>query len=204
MKAFTRQGKCSFWAPHRGHEVTQLESSPNIVLSGKLNLVSRTAYVGFAVLRRSGCAKALEAEGKELPMLFVIQNNGYIISVPQRIQTASSIRKIAKGFGIHAVKVDGTSYEYVYEAARPRKTNRIVISHEDSLTDNGVGAELVACIATNCIDALDASVLRVTAKDSFVPSAPRWKRWSCLHLAISARVDTSCIFQLIRTLPGCW
>jgi len=27
MKAFTRQEKCSFWAPYRGHEVTQLESS---------------------------------------------------------------------------------------------------------------------------------------------------------------------------------
>ena len=128
-------------------------------------------------------------------MLFVIQNNGYTISVLQRIQAASSIRKIAEGFGIHAVEVDGTSYEYVYETARPPKNIRIVISHEDSLTDDGVGAELAARIATNCIDALDAPVLRVTAKDSFVPSAPRWKRWSCLHLAVSARVDTSCIFN---------
>jgi pyruvate/2-oxoglutarate/acetoin dehydrogenase E1 component len=36
----------------------------------------------------------------------------------------------------------------------------------------GFGAEVAARIAANCIDALDAPVLRVAAKDSFVPSAP--------------------------------
>jgi 2-oxoisovalerate dehydrogenase E1 component len=59
--------------------------------------------------------------------------------------------------------------ELIYTSVR--KTNRIVIAHEDSLT-MGFGAEIAARIATNCIDALDAPILRVTAKDSFVPSAP--------------------------------
>ena len=36
----------------------------------------------------------------------------------------------------------------------------------------GFGSEIAARIATNCIDALDAPILRVAAKDSFVPSAP--------------------------------
>ena len=36
----------------------------------------------------------------------------------------------------------------------------------------GFGAEIAARIASNCLDALDAPVLRVAAKDSFVPSAP--------------------------------
>jgi 2-oxoisovalerate dehydrogenase E1 component len=90
-----------------------------------------------------GVAKAMKAEGKDaivyvesgegatsegeffealnwaaresLPVLFVVQNNGYAISVPQRTQTASSVRKIAEGFGVHAVEIDGTSFEQVYE-----------------------------------------------------------------------------------------
>jgi 2-oxoisovalerate dehydrogenase E1 component len=52
-----------------------------------------------------------------------------------------------------------------------RKTNRVVIAHEDSLT-MGFGAEIGARIAENCIDSLDAPVLRVAASDCFVPSAP--------------------------------
>jgi 2-oxoisovalerate dehydrogenase E1 component len=52
-----------------------------------------------------------------------------------------------------------------------RKTNRVVIAHEDSLL-MGFGAEIAARIATSCLDALDAPIARVAAKDSFVPSAP--------------------------------
>jgi 2-oxoisovalerate dehydrogenase E1 component len=59
--------------------------------------------------------------------------------------------------------------ELIYN--RVRKTNHVVIAHEDS-TSMGFGAEIAARIAENCIDALDAPVLRVAAKDTFVPSAP--------------------------------
>ncbi|MCZ2073848.1 MAG: tungsten formylmethanofuran dehydrogenase [Bryobacteraceae bacterium] len=52
-----------------------------------------------------------------------------------------------------------------------RKTNRVVIAHEDTLT-MGFGAEIAARIAEHCIDMLDAPVVRVAAKDSFVPNAP--------------------------------
>jgi 2-oxoisovalerate dehydrogenase E1 component len=59
--------------------------------------------------------------------------------------------------------------EIIYRSVR--KTNRVVIAHEDSLL-MGFGAEIAARIAANCLDALDAPVIRVAAKDSFVPSAP--------------------------------
>ncbi len=70
--------------------------------------------------------------------------------------------------------------ELIY--ASVRKTNRVVIAHEDSLT-MGFGAEVAARIAENCIDALDAPVVRVAAKDSFVPNAPN------LELAVLPSVD---------------
>ena len=43
--------------------------------------------------------------------------------------------------------------------------------HEDSLT-GGFGAEIAARIAEHALDSLDAPLVRVAAKDSFVPSAP--------------------------------
>ncbi len=191
MKVFARQGKCSFVASSRGHEVTQAgiaslltpghdwfftyyrskgtavgiglplrdifmgmlgrEGDPNSggrnmpehFSSRALNLVSRTACTASQYLPAVGAAKAMKTEGKDaivyvesgegatsegeffealnwaareaLPVLFVVQNNGYAISVPQRTQTASSVRRIAEGFGIHAVEMDGTSFERVYE-----------------------------------------------------------------------------------------
>lgn len=59
--------------------------------------------------------------------------------------------------------------EMIYRSVR--KTNRVVVAHEDSLTA-GFGGEIVARIAENILDSLDAPVVRVAAKDTFVPSAP--------------------------------
>ena len=52
-----------------------------------------------------------------------------------------------------------------------KKTNRVLVLHEDSVT-LGWGAEVVARIAANCFDCLDAPVLRVTAHDLPLPYAP--------------------------------
>jgi 2-oxoisovalerate dehydrogenase E1 component len=59
--------------------------------------------------------------------------------------------------------------EMIYQSVR--KTSRVIVVHEDSLTA-GFGAEIAARIAENVLDSLDAPVVRVAAKDTFVPSAP--------------------------------
>jgi len=110
-----------------------------------LRLVSGTACTGTKYLIAVGAAKAAKKEGKgaivyvssgegatsegeffealnwatreQLPVLFLIQNNGYAISVPQTAQTGSSIRDMAQGFGIGmpSYRLEGTWYEGLYQ-----------------------------------------------------------------------------------------
>jgi 2-oxoisovalerate dehydrogenase E1 component len=110
-----------------------------------LRLVSGTACTGTKYLIAVGAAKAAKKDGKgaivyvgsgegatsegeffealnwatreQLPVLFLIQNNGYAISVPQTAQTHSSIKDMAQGFGIGmpSYKMEGTWYEGLYQ-----------------------------------------------------------------------------------------
>jgi len=52
-----------------------------------------------------------------------------------------------------------------------RKTNRVVIVHEDTRT-GGIAGEITARINESCFEWLDAPVLRVTAHDVPLPAAP--------------------------------
>src|SRR5579871_1114171 len=72
---------------------------------------------------------------KKLPLFYLIEDNGYAISVPVEVQTAGgSISKLAKGFpGLHIADCDGTdpleSYAVLKEAAeyvRARKGPALV------------------------------------------------------------------------------
>src|SRR3989440_2406788 len=115
---------------------------PEHFSSRKLHLVSQTACTGTQYLPAVGMAKALRKDGsdaivyvssgegatsegeffeavnwaarEELPVLFLIQNNGYAISVPQNAQTISEVHRIAAGFGLPSYHVDGTWYESMY------------------------------------------------------------------------------------------
>ena len=51
------------------------------------------------------------------------------------------------------------------------KTNRIMIAHEETKT-SGFAGEIAACINETCFEALDAPILRVTAKDCHVAYCP--------------------------------
>lgn len=52
-----------------------------------------------------------------------------------------------------------------------RKTNRVLIVHEDTLT-GGIGAEISAWITEHCFTCLDAPVMRVASLDTPIPFAP--------------------------------
>ena len=55
-------------------------------------------------------------------------------------------------------------------AASVRKTARVIIAHEDTLT-LGIGAEIAARLADLCFFDLDAPVMRITAPDTPIPAA---------------------------------
>jgi 2-oxoisovalerate dehydrogenase E1 component len=111
--------------------------------SRELKLVSQTACTGTQYLPAVGMAKACRENGSDevvyvssgegatsegeffealnwaqresLPVLFVVQNNGYAISVPQKSQTSSKVHRIAEGFGMQAHPLDGTWFEPMYQ-----------------------------------------------------------------------------------------
>lgn len=120
---------------------------PEHFSSRELNLVSGTASTGTKYLPATGAAKGLRKDGsdaivyvssgegatsegefsealnwasrEQLPVLFLIQNNGYAISVPQSAQTRSRVHRIAEGFGIPSHHVDGTRLEPLYQLLPP-------------------------------------------------------------------------------------
>jgi 2-oxoisovalerate dehydrogenase E1 component len=115
--------------------------------SRELRLVAQTAATGTQFLPAVGLARAVKRDGggeivyvssgegatsqgeffealnwasrERLPVLFVIQNNGYAISVPQPVQTSSEIHRIAQGFGMPTYSIDGTWFEPMYQMLPP-------------------------------------------------------------------------------------
>jgi 2-oxoisovalerate dehydrogenase E1 component len=72
-----------------------------------------------------------------------------------------------------------------------RKTNRVVVAHEDSLSW-GIGAEIAARIADDLFEWLDAPVRRVASLDTWVAYAPQ------LEDAILPQIDD--VWSAIRTI----
>ncbi|MGH9869701.1 MAG: alpha-ketoacid dehydrogenase subunit alpha/beta [Candidatus Polarisedimenticolia bacterium] len=115
--------------------------------SRALRVVSPTACTGTQFLPAVGMARAIKSDGRDeivyvssgegatsegeffealnwavreqLPVLFLVQNNGYAISVPQEIQTGSDVEDISRGFDMRAMHVDGTRFTDMYNNLRP-------------------------------------------------------------------------------------
>jgi 2-oxoisovalerate dehydrogenase E1 component len=78
----------------------------------------------------------------------------------------------ADGFDPEIIDLRSLSpYDWEAIAESVRKTNRVIVAHEDSLTW-GYGAEIAARIGSELFEYLDAPVMRIGAADTFVGYAP--------------------------------
>ncbi len=119
---------------------------PGHFSSRKLNIVTASAPVGVQYPQAAGTALAFKMRGEDgvvlacggeastsggdwheamnfagihdLPLVFLIENNLYAITVPETLQVAGAIAKRAEGYGFPGVEVDGNDVLAVYEAAK--------------------------------------------------------------------------------------
>ena len=98
--------------------------------------------------------------------------------------------------GINAEVIDLRTlapYDWDSVARSVRKTNKLIVAHEDSRT-HGFGAELAARVSEELFEYLDAPVRRVAALDTFVAYAPQ------LEDAILPQVED--VYRAITELYG--
>ncbi len=108
------------------------------------------------------------------------------IGKAQLVQEGNEITIITYGIGVHwAMEVAGEMnldadiidlrtllpWDKETVEASAKKTNRVLVLHEDTLT-GGIGAEIAAWISETCFAFLDAPVFRVASLDTPVPFAP--------------------------------
>jgi 2-oxoisovalerate dehydrogenase E1 component len=98
-----------------------------------------------------------------------------IITYGALVQRSLVAAKQAEQQGISVEVVDLRSlqpYDWQAIEATVKKTNRVIVAHEDSLSF-GYGAEIAARISDELFEHLDAPVRRVAALDTFVAYAPQ-------------------------------
>lgn len=108
---------------------TQIPHAAGLALTAKL---SRADVVAVAYFGEGGSSKGDFHEGlnfaavHKLPAIFVCENNGYAISVPQRKQMAiPDVASRAASYGMPGMAVDGTDPIAVYEAMRAARRRAI-------------------------------------------------------------------------------
>jgi 2-oxoisovalerate dehydrogenase E1 component len=98
-----------------------------------------------------------------------------IVTYGALVQRSLVAARQAEQDGISVEIIDLRSlvpYDWNAIAATVKKTNRVIVAHEDSLSF-GYGAEIAARIADELFEHLDAPVRRVCALDTFVAYAPQ-------------------------------
>jgi 2-oxoisovalerate dehydrogenase E1 component alpha subunit len=78
------------------------------------------AFLGDGAASEGDAHEAMNmAAVADAPVVFLVQNNGYAISVPLRLQTrTSAIALRAAGYGMRGIRVDGNDVISVYAAVR--------------------------------------------------------------------------------------
>ena len=107
---------------------------------------------------------ALRREGKDMTIIT------YGAMVQQSLEAARTME--SNGVSVEVIDLrtlNPLDEESIYRSVK--KTNRVVIIHEDTLT-GGFGAEIAARVTSNCFEYLDAPVLRVAALDTPIPYSP--------------------------------
>jgi 2-oxoisovalerate dehydrogenase E1 component len=124
----------------------------------------RAAYPGPDYCIPFGKAKVVRP-GKDLTVLT------YGAVVPRALQAAQKLHR-DKGIDVELIDLRSlTPYDWEAIAESVRKTNRVIVAHEDMLSW-GYGAEIAARIGDELFHDLDAPVRRVAAMDTFVAYQP--------------------------------
>src|SRR5438874_2180446 len=124
----------------------------------------RSSYPGPDYMVPFGKAKVVQA-GTDLSVIT------YGAVVPRALQ---AVQKLDREQGVKAELIDlrGLNpFDWDAIAASIRKTNRVLVAYEDSLSW-GYGAEIAALIADQMFEHLDAPVRRVAAMDTYVAYHP--------------------------------
>jgi 2-oxoisovalerate dehydrogenase E1 component len=124
----------------------------------------RAVYPGPEYTIPFGKAKVVRP-GKDLTVVT------YGAVVPRALQAAQKIHR-DKGIDVELIDLRSlTPYDWEAIAESVRKTNRVIVAHEDMMSW-GYGAEIAARIADELFHDLDAPVRRVAAMDVFVAYQP--------------------------------
>jgi 2-oxoisovalerate dehydrogenase E1 component subunit alpha len=101
---------------------TQLLHAAGIALASRIRKEDAVtiAYFGEGASSEGDCHEAMNFAGiHRLGVIFVCENNGYAISVPQSQQMAiQNVAERAPGYGFPGVVVDGNDVLAVYQATR--------------------------------------------------------------------------------------
>ena len=124
----------------------------------------RAAYPGPEYCIPFGKARIVRP-GKDLTVLT------YGAVVPRALQAAQKLHR-ETGVDVELIDLRSlTPYDWEAIAESVKKTNRVIVAHEDMLSW-GYGAEIAARIGDELFHDLDAPVRRVAAMDTFVAYQP--------------------------------
>ena len=120
-------------------------------------------------LYRQGYAATKEPDSNSLSEIGkgAIVNKGSDVTI---VTWGAMVQKSIEAANMCKASVEIIDLKYLYPldfdlvVSSISKTNRVVVVHEDNL-NNGFGAEIVARIADDCFEYLDAPVKRVASKD---------------------------------------